>query len=545
MPGKQRHAKPQVELQLITSKPRRSRDLRVAPEPAPQKGPQGQKRRRPGQARMSAKEASHLVKTHVPKLSPFKSQALGQFADPVTYHPTRLPDVTSLSSVGTAIAPLVIVESLHWPTTTLPVSGLPVLPDGAIVGDPLARLVCLLRDPVVTAVVQDSTFSTSTTDCVMRWPSPVNIAWAADVPYDVEITHGEFVSGPERYGTWQPVAHNGNWQGLWVDSNPTSPTHLYFNFTTTHEGSYGGRQFKVLWYCFTSDGEREQVGSCLFNMGNGVYNVGPFDAQYSGYYCAELSLIGENNFTNEQIKFREVSLTSYTSLPLVHRHVVHPDISGSDGRIVEDVRVLGSAFLATNVTAKFFKGGTVFAQQVTQTNVWYDGCESAAQIMANNAALTYDGPLDKGLYCFVKPQGENALSLRPCVDLIEHDADEVTMSYVHYLFHPFRVPGTVQVLFSPLDPTGADIGSACNLTVHFTRSIEFTSSLQLVLLDHTSLPREALLSLLDSLDHIGQFYENPLHWADIKRALAKAGKWSWENKAMLAQVAAAIGKAVM
>jgi hypothetical protein len=489
---------------------------------------------------VSRAKAAALVREKVPALPKVANPAVGQFADPVSYKPVRLPDVTSLSSAGTAIASLAVVDSIHWPLTCLATANLPKLASGdPIVADPLARMVVVLRDPIVMAVVQDSTYHNTTGPSQYNVVCPGNLwRWFPNEEYRPVLTHVTWRAGPKRYGDFQPVAHNAETQAFWVDASPTDTASLTFSLTAIDDCGCSAYSIRLVLHRHLGDGDVEEGYNSEFNIPvtggtvNGVLT--PITA--AGYYsiCMRvLSFPPAGLVTNRLLAFTINNLYFTMQPSLCHRHIVHPDIATGDGRVIQDVRVLGSAFLASNVTAEFFKGGAIYAQQTPPRSAWFEGCESPAAIMANNVHLTYDGPLQKGFYGFVKPQGLEALSLRPALDPI---TDGICGSYLHRVFTPFASTGQIQVLFLPPDTTASTNSAACTLVVHFTRSMEFTSQSQIVNVNCSQLSREQLLAIMDALDRMPQFFENPLHWAQIKAAIANSARWAWNNRAMLVKV---------
>jgi hypothetical protein len=407
------------------------------------------------------------------------------------------------------------------------------------VADPLARLVVVLRDPVVMAVVQDSTYPAVAG--VSRYNLVVPgalLRWYPTEEYRPVLTHSTWKAGPKRYGDFQPVAHNAETQAFWLDASSISPAALDFNLTSIDDCACPAYSIRVILHRHLGEGDIEEGYNNEFNIpatgGSVAFTITGIAA--SGYYSLSMKLLSfppAGIVPNRLLAFRINDLYYTVGTSLVHRHVVHPDIALGDGRVVQDVRVLGAAFLASNVTAEFFKGGAIYAQQTPPRLAWFEGCESPAEIMANNVHLTYDGPLQKGFYGFVKPQGLDALSLRPALDSIE---DGICGTYLHRVFTPFAATGQIQVLFLPPDTTASTNSAACTLVVHFTRSMEFTSQSQLVNVNVSALSRENLLGIMDALDRMPQFFENPLHWAQIKAAIANSAKWAWNNRAMLVKV---------
>lgn len=493
----------------------------------------------PGARKISRSTVSGLVKTNVPKLGSLTAP-IGQFADPVSYRPTRLPDVTSLSSAGTAVASLSVVDTLHWPLECLGGTEVPSLINGPVVADPLNRLVVVLRDPIVMAVVEDSSLPISVGTSIYRLHSPKLWSFLPQDDFAPAFTHVYYVSGAKRYGDWQPVAHNAGVQGFWLDANTTWPAYVDIAGMVNDDYTMSGSEIKVQLVRHVTDGVVEDYARSAFTLPayTNPFTVPTINVTASGYYSLTLTATAPASGVDQS---RTLTLTGVvtltTQIGLVHRHIVHPDIAASDGKIVQDIRVLGAAFLASNVTAEFFKGGSVYAKQIPQRVVWYENCATPTDLTSANVRLMYDGPLEKGFYGFVKPQGLDSLSMNPAVDLVT-DASKtlVSTSYQHYLFKPFSVPGAIQVLFCPPDTTASTNSAACTLLVHFTRSMEFQTSSQLLSVESPELTREALLQIMDALDRLPQFYENPLHWSQIRAALERAGKFVWNNRALIAQI---------
>jgi hypothetical protein len=162
------------------------------------------------------------------------------------------------------------------------------------------------------------------------------------------------------------------------------------------------------------------------------------------------------------------------------------------------------------------------------------GNETPEQFTMANPATSYDAPMDTGIYAYVKPQGIGALDLH---DVLLSGPLTGTSSVLVNI-RPFKFQGVLPILMIP--SLAASNGATAVMTYHLVRGIEFATQSQLFQVDVASIPRAELLHLLDLLAHTQQFYENPLHLRDIGRALAKAGKWAWDNKAEIGSVAKAI-----
>lgn len=502
--------------------------------------------------------AMGMVSDAVPSLPRGLIPLLGQFVDPAHYAPQRLPDVTSASTVGTAVCTLCAADTMLWdPILSLsgrldPAHLYPKVP-GTVGGDsyvPLlsdqeARLVVSFRDPVCLGVITTGPFELSVPtqlDSRNIYGDGLKLD-AGDMDLELGFI---YASGANRYGNIQIPARvsGGTRAAMWYDGADGAVPVVSIAISFRTQVAHGFMlELRVHFWHDEKNCVEEWVDSvhvvpgdlsCSFGV-NGSFPC-------SGYRSFQLHVEPDDptSFLFETISGVVVSATVSTQVALCH--VFHPSIldaamAGNAHPLIGQARQLGNTVLISNNTAEMFKSGTVYARQVDGTVPWYQCALSPADITSANVHTMYDGPLAKGLYAIVKPQGVDCLSLEDVV--IEAASANDTAFGLN--FRPFSTSGTVVALLMPSHPTPNT--PATSMVVHFFRGMEFTTQSQLFNVDVCNMPRATLLPFLDELSHFRQFYENPLHMRDITDAIKNAGKWAWDNRGTIKEIAKLLAEA--
>lgn len=503
---------------------------------------------------VSHAQATGLVAAAVPSLPKNLIPLLGQFVDPAHYAPQRLPDVTSASTVGTAVCTLCVADTMQWDPTmsmggTLNVAQYYPHINGntytPIFDDQEARVVVSFRDPACMGVVTTGPFpNTSVTNlnCSEHYPGMGFRIMSGE--NKVEL--GTFTAnGADRYGAMQLPARMGGGQSsaIWFDGAPAAVPIVFLDVTfASPPMTTFVLELRILYWTDDEDSRLEWNGM-------GTVNPGDLHCQFSVNNCFPASgyrsfvIVATPQTPNWHGAFlSDITIHATVSTQMAMCHVFHPSIveavsSGNSQPLIGQVRQLGNTVLISNSTAEMFKSGTVYARQIDGTVPWYQCAISSTEITSSNVHTMYDGPLSKGLYAVVKPQGEDCLSLE---DLVREggSAEDPCFSIN---FRPFATSGTVVALLVPSRPTANS--PATSVVVHFFRGLEFTTQSQLFNVDVTSTPRATLLPFLDELSHFRQFYENPLHLRDISNAIKNAGRWAWDNKGTIKDIAKLLAEA--
>lgn len=489
-----------------------------------------------------------LVQEKVPKLTARTegiSRLLGQYVDPASHKPLRLPDVSSASCVGTAVSTLFVADTLNWTTTVPTITDCPAwgfgddLPE-PILSDPTQRLVVAMRDPVVMGIVSAGPWSVATPS-VYKFISPTSNPLQAPVSVwkeDTTFELGSFplISGPTRYGSHilPGMVSEGAVQVVWLDASVTRPCVVNFSITFLFATqNYVNSFFRAVQWIDENESATFSVERKTISAGTLTWTH-TLSVTRSGYHSFSLSLDNYQQADNPLFMsgyYIELSVATALS----YDHVVHPSvlgaITGAKGKeLIGQARVLGSAALISNSTAEMFKAGTLYSKQIDARDPWFRDIQTAEDFSSTNVATSYDGPMSKGLFAIVKPQGPQSFDLLEVVDANGY-------GHERYCFRPFMGCGTVVTLLCPGDSSTVSGSPSTSVVIHWARGFEFTTQNQLFLVDVSKVPRIDMLSFMDELSRFPQFFENPLHLKDIGALMKKAGMWAWDNKATIVEVA--------
>lgn len=181
----------------------------------------------------------------------------------------------------------------------------------------------------------------------------------------------------------------------------------------------------------------------------------------------------------------------------------------------EHTRLNSSAALFTNVSAVLSKEGTVLASRLRNAVVdpWMFGVND---LNSTHPSLRYYGPLEKGLYTFTTPSGNEGKFSENVID-IGAPVGNISPSY-RPLFNFMDIGIYNAFVFSDLGsaPGATNLAASCYVHLEFeTSSSLFTPGVSYLTLEHLHAAEVALLKF-------GHFHENPLHWAAIKSAALSA-----------------------
>lgn len=504
-----------------------------------------------GRSTASRAAVSKLIKENVGSLDTTGiHHLLGQYVDPASHQPCRLPDVSSASCVGTALSSLFVVDTLNWTSSVPAIADCPTFgflrqEIEPIIADPNNRMVVAMRDPVVLGLVSAGPWAAGAANKSVY--SNTTFFWNSTTPLYAEIPFNEHHqlplepllhgSGPLRYGDFMVpgLVSDGEVQVVWIDASVAQPAtfliefHLYSSNSSTY---FDCRISADLW---GDEHTSEEVVSAQSTLPANTldWSSPTLSITSSGYYsfAAQFTPYQENLQPN---KIKSIVYSISTQTAISFDHIVHPSVidavmSKRKKGLIGQGRVLGSAVLISNNTATMFKAGTVYAKQIDARDPWYDDTSSPEAFSTTNVAASYDGPLSKGLFAIVKPQGPSAFDL---LEIVDSNSEMSRLG-----FRPFLGCGTVCSLLVPGEFGSGGYYPSTSLTIHWARGFEFTTQNQLFLVDVSDIRRVDMLNFMDELARFKQFYENPLHLKDIGALMKRAGLWTWENKAAIAEVA--------
>lgn len=489
----------------------------------------------------SRKQTAEHISRHVPAVRSTANMlipAVAQYLDPLNHPPVRLPDTLSAQTIGTAVCALSSSVTLSWKTTDSSVlTNWSLLPTGnTVLPSNRYRAAFKLRDPIVPLIVTEYG-----PDSIAGTPSEYLLAIGAQADNDIVTGSAPSIKvgntpvsvpffgmvplvGPSRYSSFTPAGWvNDNTRVIWVDATPTRPA--IFSFDTNYLGT----------------GTIEVQSFCWSNQH--MPTAGPTASLLSGLDSANISVTNSGYW----------SITFVTTDPpaIVYVNVVRVSVSTTlwcthythdsmiEGvELFHDVRVLGDAILSSNTTSDFFKNGMVYARQTQSDAPWYSFAQSEEEYTSLNVRELYQGPLAKGLYAMVKPQGTETANPFGLIEVVARNSNTTNPLLG---FRPFQCPGVVAILFAPSAPVSTD-STATSMNLHFIRSLEFTTNSQLLAVDIARVHRSEFANILDAISSCPQFFENPLHLAQIREILAKIGSWLWTNRSTLVSVAQVLAK---
>jgi len=177
-------------------------------------------------------------------------------------------------------------------------------------------------------------------------------------------------------------------------------------------------------------------------------------------------------------------------------------------------RLNASAALFTNVSSVLNKEGTVLAGRLRSSVVdpWNF---QTANLNSVHPAMRYFGPLEKGLYTFTSPTGNDAGFADAWITM---PSVATSNPSARPLFNHKDVGMYNAMIFSDLgsSSSGTQLAVSCYAHLEFeSSSALFTPGVSYLTLEHLHAAEVALLQF-------GHFHENPTHWAIIAAAAKQA-----------------------
>lgn len=481
---------------------------------------------------------------------------LHQTMEPLTAPLIRISPPGDLSSEGTAVSKPTNTFTLDWtalpvvPTTTIFQLGPQIMRNGAfsqILGKNSQQPFVLLMDPIVGyitrtiapasawALVAPGTFnifynmSMSFSGVAAAGFTGVDTVAEPNSTINLPITTMTFASGPWRpYGDYTVAGNVDGRRVFWADGSDS----LNAAGVTVAFGQSWGFTFKInnlgaapiainTWNIqlnlHTSENDRIQVnnwlGAAVPAFGSVTVNCDSLN--YSGYFSIDLSF--NDALLQTPIQLSQLQLKMNTVY--AYSHVVYTS-QQDKALMIDNLRVNGSSMLLSNTTTDISKGGTVYAVQSPGERPWNTWLTSEAVIAGANTQSRTVQPWNKGLYCYVKPQGAQPLRLETAYPKT-YSNDTVLPAFPN--FRPFADRGYVVALISPpVQLTTTPQYPTAQVTATFCRAIEFSTTDQFFNVKTSEVASSYFNSYADLIRTAPQFFENPIHLATIGRLLTGA-----------------------
>jgi len=525
---------------------------------------------------------------------------LHQTMEPFTASLIRVVAPGDLSCEGTALAKPVETDTLNWTflplvpgasaggivqtqsaisygrgDSTVPASSTPIL------GDVNWQPFVLLMDPVVSYITR-TLAPKDTWD--MFTPLVPNIAYWATLMFpgvianqasfpeyrcdvvgtslgvcNIPIADMRWLLGPWKpYGDYVPGGDVLGTRVVWIDGADALDNSgaviragqgWRFTMAVTIPAGYGGL-LDGSWFVecrlHANESSYETVFVCpgpLVNSGSGRTFSSPLVA-FSGYFSFWIKF-------DDTVGLTPIPLNIYSFVIELNTISAyrHASISGMQNKaaVIDQVRVNGSSMLLSNVVMQNAKGGTVYGIQSSAEHPWYYWTQSLTNITSANTTMRTVQNWDKGLYCFIKPQGglpfsmdvafqkQGRLNFSDTLDIIPMFRPFGPKSYIVAIVVPPDVGTSIAVVY----PTAQTTFTIC-------RSIEFTTMDQFFNVDVSKMSSSYFNDYADALRAVPQFYENPLHLAAIGSLVAglarKVVEWAPRVAKGAAVVAGMLGQ---
>lgn len=410
-----------------------------------------------------------------------------------------------------------------------------------IVGKPEWQPVVLLRDPVVEMIVRtmakgDLAPGGATSDYAIEFGlsavefalNPTTIVDFTSVPagFDISLPISGLKmsvpspSGYNVYGDYVVSGSNNGERVIWLDAGHDASAEVYLACTSGATVVNDDLMLASL-VLHTGPDETVPVSQGYFHNVNTWLELNtPLTTETSGYYSVRIS----SDHAPAGAKFSMLREANRCFVRVQtcagFRHIMSESLVNK-AQIVDQVRVNGCSLLCQNVVTNFTRGGTVYAVQTTGVDPWYTMFGSTETLSNFNLNQRYVGPWEKGLYTFVKPQGDKPMALRPAWERANASAVD-TYGTPLPMFRPFSDQGNVCVLMVPATVSNADgntVYPTSTATLTVCRAIEYTTRDQFFDVESPSLPPQLFDSYSYEIGTVPQFYENPLHLHDIARVI--------------------------
>lgn len=550
----------------------------------PRNNPPGSRSKARGRAVIVAPQgertAAPRMDTRSSKTTNPTKQLLHQTMEPASAELLRLPVEAFTAGVGTGLARTVDTITIDWSqANTISTGDVPHMGGRAglfpLQEDMDVEPVILLRDPIVSHIqrnIRPTGNATAKYDVVLSFEGGTdasglhgNLQLGVGCEVHLPITGLTYQGGGWKpYGESTPAGLVGTDNHvIWIDGSPTRPWNIEVIVDTPVGGptddAFYFNTLRLICYKHVSEHQKELA----FSMPNTQFTTSTiipppgtylwpltFDTRHefedfgidrnlteSAYYSFELhyitavvelpsaqkkKMLGEIFNLSDGGNTFEVDVTLArieTNVRAAYQHVVPLAMQDKSG-VVRQVRMLGASGLFQNVSAELARGGTVYAVQATGERPWYNLINNVTDISDLNLVSRYVGDWKKGLYAYVKPQGDSPFKLEMAYQESTNNPSVATDTPG---FRPFRDAGYVVVQIKP--PTQAEDSATYSpsvMTLHVVRAFEFTSTDQFFDIEPSHLHPSYMSEYALAIANAPQFFENPLHMAEIMRLIRSA-----------------------
>jgi hypothetical protein len=465
---------------------------------------------------------------------------LHQTMEPATALLLRMPVPGFATTMGTALAKTIDVETINWSTIPtlvrdydpqIPTSGGAV----SLLGNNLHQPVVLLRDPVVAYIIRTvrPIADTQPSQYVGQHgfvlkpesllPGGFHFYLDETASQNLVLTKLTHTQGWKPYGSSTVAGQVQNSRVIWLDASPTANGSgtVRVDIRASSAFTLGDITLEVVRH---SDGENSVVflANPFPTAGSNTISSASVIITYSGYYSFHIN--GGQKLNTTEVELVEFAVTVRTQF--AYNHVVMESLVNKE-RIIDQLRVNGASMLLTNSVPKINLGGTCYGLQITGEQPWYTYFSELKIISNANTNQKYTGDWGVGMYTYVKPQGASPLQLE---DVYRRPSGDPVTNPLP-MFRPFRGTGAVVAL---IVPPAVEQGTAQFATSQFTlqvvRAIEYTTRDQFFQVEPPELSPSVYDAYAAQLGMMPQFYENKFHWTDITnfigRAAATLTAWS-------------------
>lgn len=371
----------------------------------------------------------------------------------------------------------------------------------------------LFRDPVRSAVLYDANASTEPFEYRAQFNTSISALepgsnaftyvskTAADYPHmsALQTVQWRAVTDFQPHGPTQypGIAQGSDGKFVWLDTLSTAG--LTNSITAAFNASLtSGQQAKM---CLDrwDDGriEEELVSGSAVSGQSSIVLLVP----YSGYYAVRFA--SNFNCTITNLRYYNNGSPVYCHLPL-------PGLT-ANAASAPAIRVTAASLMYTNEAAPLNKQGKITGLQAPEGLGWTKyvaGGNPFANVSGDNNAVTM--PANNGLYGFLKPTKMTDFDFRAHLEMT---GDGVLIDS-HY---PLREQSAYLVI-------SVSITVAAGRDSYWTRTygIEYETTDVWRSLDAPNLRASEFQAALLLLKSVSQWHENPLHWSDVKKAVAGA-----------------------
>lgn len=229
-----------------------------------------------------------------------------------------------------------------------------------------------------------------------------------------------------------------------------------------------------------------QAGYFAFNYVVGTYNVGQ---------TVSVAVSGSGD------------VFGHLAMPYVDTHLID----------LVRVRVLSASILLSNVASQLNKEGSLYVAQFQTSKLWWENLAPTQIAAARNS---YVGPMEKGVYGFLKPASAR-------------DFEYVTSTTVNNgVISTTGFDLTAPLEYVAVATVSVGVGTTfpgLDALVTYNHAIEFVTEDQFFEAELPMYTVQQVQTAMEEVSAIPQFYENPIHLAAIGSLLMKGASFLLRN----------------